>query len=323
MINIHCDPSDVTTKSFIKEWENESDYITAHTSGTTGTPQIIQLSKNDMWQSAIATCKFFNISASSTMVCPLSAEYIAGKMMIVRAIVSGATLYMIKPSNNFDLPNIHQIDLLPIVPSQLDCLINKQADTTILNVLIGGAPLSTDQEASLTNCHFNPYATYGMTETCSHVALRRIDGYNTVYTALPGFSFSVDSRDCLIIENNNFAFQKLNTNDVVQLISSTSFKWLGRHDNVIITGGLKVHPEIIEKKISNILENRNFYITSKKDEKWGEKVIMVIEGDSFCTGQLQTELAKVLERHEIPREYIFLTQMPRTDSGKIKRTKYK
>jgi len=307
---------DNTTERFINEWYNDKAYINAHTSGSTGSPKTIHLLKKDMMVSAISTCRYFNINGKSLMVCPLSADYIAGKMMIVRSIVSGATLHMIKPSNHPDLQPYPHIDLLPIVPSQLSGLMKGTTPGLIDNVIIGGAPLTPVDEISLHSAPFTSYATYGMTETCSHVALRPIVTGNNTYEALPGYTFDTDTRSCLIIHSDIQSFGTLITNDVVQLIDKTHFIWQGRFDNVIISGGLKIHPEIIERTIGTLLEH-NFYITSAPDQKWGQHVVLVIEGKPFDCTSLQEVLRQKMKPHELPREIIFKNTFRRTASGKI------
>lgn len=311
---IHFDDS--ATDEFLKQWNDSKPYVIAHTSGSTGIPKATRLLKSDMEASAIATCRFFNIDEKSNMVCPLSADYIAGKMMIVRALVSGATLYMEHPSNTplrADYPHIH---LVPIVPSQLPGLIDASKRHSIDNVIIGGAPLSPDAEQTLSGVVFSAYATYGMTETCSHVALRRIAGGNNVYGALPGYTFSVDERSCLKITSSAQSFGSLITNDVVELIDDCHFIWKGRFDNVIISGGLKIHPESVEKAISSLI-SRNYYISSRNDTKWGQHVVLNIEGPAFDTADLLETMKVKLKSHELPREIIFHDCFRRTSSGKI------
>lgn len=314
---IHFDDS--ATQRFLEQWDNSQPFIEAHTSGSTGTPKIIRLSKNDMVASATATCEYFGINASSVMVCPLSADYIAGKMMIVRAIVSGATLYMELPSNNPLLTDYPELNLVPIVPSQLPGLVNATRKQQVKNVIIGGAPLSATAEAAIERVSFKAFATYGMTETCSHVALRIIGNHNNVYEALPGYTLGIDNRSCLIINSSTQSFGQIVTNDVVTLVDERHFVWKGRYDNVIISGGLKVHPEIVEKTISKHI-NRELYISAGVDAKWGQRVILNIEGPEFDTEELLSALRMELKTHELPREIIFHDCFSRTKSGKIIRT---
>lgn len=301
----------------MQEWDDPTGlYVKARTSGSTGAPKEILLRKADMIASARATCRFFGIDGDSFMVCPLSASYIAGKMMIVRAIVSGATLSLEPPSSNplsdCDYP---PIDLLPIVPTQVDAIVNQ--NHTIRNIIVGGAPLSLHQEHLLAGFPARVYATYGMTETCSHVALREIG--SDAYSALPGISFGLDERGCLVIDLPEFSQKRIVTNDIVDLVDSTTFRWLGRADNVIITGGLKVHPEMIESKIARMIQSP-FYITSQPDDKWGSTVVLVMEGGKMQDdGPLSDSFRELLPPHERPRKILHVGQIPRTMSGKLLR----
>ena len=312
--------ADYLTIDFINEWYNDSLYITAHTSGSTGTPKKIQLLKQDMIESAIATCKYFGINESSTLVLPLSTNYIAGKMMIVRAIVSGAKLWIEEPSNTPIKNDYGQIDLLPIVPPQSDWLASDcKFSMNINNLIIGGGVLSDIQEKRLIQRGINAYATYGMTETCSHIALRHI--MTDVYKTLPNITVSVDSRNCLIINAPNFSFKTVTTSDIVKLIDDTHFKWVGRYDNVINTGGIKVFPEEIEQKLNPII-HAPFFIHGRNNDKWGSCVVLYIESQPFNTNTLITQMHSILNKYSIPKEIIFVSQFIRTESGKIKRMNY-
>ncbi|MBD5367348.1 MAG: AMP-binding protein [Bacteroides sp.] len=306
---------DAVTESFLEQWNDSTDYITAHTSGSTSAPKPVKLLKSDMKASALSTCSYFDITTSSVLVCPLSADYIAGKMMIVRALMSGATLYMERPSNNPAATHYPDIDLIAIVPSQLEGLVKNCDINKFRNVIIGGAPLSCEQIMLIHSTGLNAYSTYGMTETCSHVALKNLSG-DELYHALPGYSFTTDDRSCLTIHSSVQSFGSLITNDVVNLVDGNSFKWLGRYDNVIMTGGLKVHPELVEQKIGSCLDCC-FYIAPIGDSKWGQIVALYIEGDEFDTTGLLAALSKTLRPHELPRKVIFKNMFNRTKSGKI------
>lgn len=300
---------------FLTEWNDSTkDYITAHTSGSTGKPKTIHLPKTDMVASARATCRFFGLNSDSYMVCPLSASYIAGKMMIVRAIVSGAKLCFEQPSSHpLSAVSYPPIDLVPIVPAQIPAIVSSKQ--TIKNIIVGGAPVPIEGERSLLGMSCSSYATFGMTETCSHVALRPLG--SEIYRALPGISFATDSRDCLVINAPGFSFSRLVTNDIVALIDPLSFRWIGRADNVIITGALKVHPESVEQKIASLID-LPFFIDSEPDEKWGMKIILVIEGgNNLNDSELLYTLAHILPPHERPRAIRHVKVISRTSSGKI------
>lgn len=302
---------------FIAEWHNPLPYIIAHTSGSTGKPKEIRLLKSDIKKSAQATCLRFGITEKSILYLPLSASYIAGKMMIARAIVSGAELIMETPGNNLSI-NAPHIDLAAIVPSQIPALISSHA--IINHAIIGGAEIPHALEQRMLETPIKSYATYGMTETCSHVALRRLG--EREYTAIPGITFSTDCRGCLVINSSEMSFNKLVTNDIVNLSSPTSFAWLGRVDNVINSGGIKLHAEQIENEIRELIpEITTFYITSTRHDKWGEELTMVVESSNPIPN-LETRLQLLANTLHKPKNIIYRQYIERTSSGKIIRTKH-
>lgn len=308
---------------FLDSWRDSSlSCIEAHTSGSTGSPKTVMLPKSDMIVSARATCDRFGITATGTMVCPLPVDYIAGKMMIVRALVSGARIYFEEPSNRplasrYDVP----VDLVPIVPSQIAGLTASPCVGMVRNVIVGGAPIPCESECQLHSMPFRSFHTYGMTETCSHVALREIVPGNDVYEAMPGVTFDVDSRGCLIVSAPGYSFGTIVTNDVADVVDSTHFKWRGRFDNVINTGGLKVFPETVERIISRYVEVP-FYLTGIPDSLWGERVVMVVEGvgNELAERQIMDICRKYLSRHEVPKDIVFVERFKRTISGKVIRS---
>ncbi|MCH5319032.1 MAG: AMP-binding protein [Paramuribaculum sp.] len=310
---------------FFKEWFNESSFVLAHTSGSTGSPKNIRLSKEDMMLSARATCDFFSINSDSTLFCPLSTDYIAGKMMIVRALVSGARLIMSKPSNILNIDYTDSIDLLPIVPSQIQSLLTAAHLSHIRNVIVGGAPICLEQRKKLMEAPFQTFSTYGMTETCSHIALGTVTLDRPIYHALPGITFSVTEESCLIIESPQYSFSPLITKDIVDLIDSRSFLWKGRADNVINSAGVKIHPEEIEAEILPVLSQfksiKDYYITKRPSSKWGEEMILVLESDEPIDKDSVMILIREImtDKKKMPKEIIVLTSFRRTANGKVLR----
>lgn len=318
---------DGLANTFREEWNNSDLYINAQTSGSTGSPKAIRILKKDMIKSAEATCSYFSIRKSSTLVCPLSMDYIAGKMMLVRAFVSGAKLIVIDPSLEALKEITYKIDLLPIVPAQIERLCSMKRPE-ISNVIIGGAPISESQRDILINSGLNSHATYGMTETCSHVAISHITPREDEFEALPGIHFRTNSDGCLIIEAPNFAFKELHTRDVVELIDTTHFYWRGRLDNVINSGALKFYPEEIETDILPAIkkwpEITDYYITSRPSDKWGREVVLVIETDvTIEENKLFSEIRQTLkDKRQLPKAIISMTSFDRTGSGKVRRIKF-
>lgn len=311
------DPEEIC-RDFIEEWHDGSkDYIMARTSGSTGKPKNIRLLKSDMETSARATCRYFGINSNSILACPLSPEYIAGKMMIVRAMVSGARLVVESPSNSpLRQWRYGRPDLTAVVPSQIDGLLENTGGE-LGSVIVGGSPVTDSQERVMVGSGVDFYATYGMTETCSHVALRKAG--ESKFEALPGFRFTTDQRGCLVIKSETMSFGHLITNDIVTLHDDCHFQWKGRFDNVIISGGIKLFPEEIEREIAPFVIGHDFFITSRPSDRWGEELVMIIEGDRLDTEALDRELSLNIDHKHKPKAYILKKSLQRTETGKLLR----
>ena len=275
---------------FLENWFDQSEFILLETSGSTGTPKTIKLSKASMRNSAHMTNNYFELSKDISALLCLPASYIAGKMMLVRAIVGGYNLTTVKPTAN-PFENLHElIDFAAITPFQLFHSIESLKSKKVKKLIVGGSPISNMLESHAMNIPTALYETYGMTETCSHIALRRFNGLekSNFFTVLNGISIHKDERHCLIIEAPHLLDSEIITNDIVEIISPKSFKWLGRYDSVINSGGVKIHPEQVEKKLENVI-SVGFFIGSIPDEQLGEKVVLFIESQSF-TNQMIVDL---------------------------------
>jgi len=311
--------NDRATLSFLDEFLGDGDTVVAHTSGSTGAPKAIRLSKEAMRLSARATNAFFGIGSGAVMACPLSADYIAGKMMIVRALEAKACLWML-PARRAGLldglpSDILAVALLPVVPAQLEQLLASPRSAIVRNVIVGGAPLSPEMELRLRDAPFQTYATYGMTETCSHVALRCISDGETMFTPMPGVEFTQDDRGCLVVNG-------LVTNDVVELVGR-HFRWLGRADNVFISGGVKLNPEALEEALRREMPGLPaFYFTSRQSMEWGREAVMVTLDSNIDNDVVMAACRRVLPRAGVPKEIIFDPTPEYTRSGKIKRRVY-
>lgn len=318
-------------EGFLRQWESEEAHIVAHTSGSTGAPKEIRLPKSDIMVSARATNRRFGINSGSRLLCPLSANYIAGKMMIARAIAADCEVAFCRPSNRFlQSPEATGylaggVDLLPIVPSQCLSLLEslKSNPSAIRNVIIGGGALPHDAEEALLAARppgMGIFATYGMTETCSHVALRGLGEEH--FTAMPGVSFSLDNRECLRITAPEYSFTELQTNDIARLVNDSEFIWRGRFDNVINSGGIKIFPEETERKLLGKLPCR-FYLKGVADPKWGEAVRLVIEDDpaSPCVSDesIMEICRECLSPFELPKSIRRVKTLPVTSTGKLRR----
>lgn len=319
MSHLHIYGEGDAERAFMEEWNSAGEFVTAHTSGSTGQPKEIKLRKSDMMKSARSTNIRFAIGSSSRLFSPLSAKYIAGKMMIVRAMEAQCELILETPSNN-PLHNDYggEIDLMAVVPSQcLELIRNPLAHKQLQNLIVGGAPMSGNIERQLHEMPWKTFATYGMTETCSHVALRMCG--DSSFEAMPGICFRHDERECLIIDAPDFSFKEITTNDVVELHDPHHFKWLGRFDNVINSGGIKLYPEEIEKQLEGKLPHP-FYISAVTDEKWGEAVGLTLLDGSIAPDQALEICRSTLPPYSIPKHIRLKKQLDYTPNGKLKRS---
>ena len=304
----------------IKEWKDPSlEFIEAHTSGSTGKPKLIRLPKELLRRSAERSVNHFGIDSRTRLHLALSPAYIAGKMMIIRALEAQCKLTWEEPSASplESGETTDPIQLLAIVGAQLPGLIENHRRgklPEIRHLLIGGAPLTSTMREMAVEGPWDAWESYGMTETASHIALRRITpGEILPFETLSGISVSCDNDDCLIIDMGPDGI--FHTNDIAQLIDSGKFFILGRKDNVIITGGHKVFPEQLESILARKLpEGLRFYVTSRPSEKWGEEIVLVIEGTPMELPDFHT---MSLESFQIPRHVVFMPKLKTTSTGKI------
>ncbi len=307
--------------TFFKEWFSNSRFMNVYTSGSTGKPAIIQLQKKHMIQSALSTASFFKLPEKTLALCCLPLGYIAGKMMLVRALTLGWHLDVVKPSSS-PLTSLKKVyDFSAMVPLQLSNSLDKMY--LIRKLIVGGGVVPYSLEKSIQNITTHVYATYGMTETITHVAVKPLNYVThnpnkTTYKTLPNVTIDLDSRGCLIINAPTISSEKVVTNDVVEIISETEFIWKGRFDNVINSGGIKLYPEVLEKKISSKI-TRRFFMAGVPDNKLGEKLLLFIEGKPYNINKKNIFLE--LSKFEIPKEIIFISQFIETKTGKIQRIK--
>lgn len=304
---------------FLIEWLSKDTTIVVHTSGSTGTPKPIVLKKEHMVNSAIATGSFFELKEGDTALLCLPAAYIAGKMMLVRAMVLGLALDFVDPSSNPLEKAKSNYDFCAMIPLQVNASIHKL--NQVKKLIIGGAAVSVDLKNKLKNGTTLLYETYGMTETITHIAVKQINAIATSFKALPNVTLSVDSRDCLIVYAPKISTQLITTNDVVTLVSDTEFKWLGRYDTIINSGGIKLNPEQIETKLSDFITT-DFFISSLPDVILENKLILLIEGPEGLTDLISMlKNSSVFSTYEIPKEIYYLPAFVHTASGKINRSK--
>lgn len=312
---------------FLLEWLDDKDEIQVKTSGSTGVPKLISLKKQYMINSAKSTAEALKLETGQTALLGLSAEYIAGKMMVVRAMVIGLNLIAVEPSGN-PLENLNKdIDFTAFVPLQLTNILKLEDSSNqlkkIRKVLIGGGVLNDHLIKEIVRFPNNFYESYGMTETCTHIALRKLNGRNQekYFKTLTGVKISTDHRSCLIIDAPHLNEMQLTTNDQVTLFSDSEFLIRGRFDNIINSGGIKISPEVVEDKLRKLIKE-NFLITSVPDLQLGEKIILLIESDQTNLNalyELWALIESVLSPFEIPKQIDFIKPFNYTPSGKIDR----
>ena len=304
--------------TFLSAWFNDHDFVIVQTSGSTGEPKPIQLKKEFMINSALATGKFFNIQENTSALLCLSTDYIAGKMMLVRALTLGWNLDIVNPTNN-PLKSIDKhYQFSAMVPLQLQNSLSYIYK--VQKLIVGGGVVSSELKEKLQDISTEVFATYGMTETITHVAVKKLNQFkkdkHSFYQSLPNVTLYIDERNCLAMEASKVSDDFIVTNDVVQLISENQFEWLGRYDNVINSGGVKLHPEKIEEKLSSIIKQR-FFVAGVSDDRFGEKLILIIEGEKK---EISFKLVKNLSKYETPKEVYFVNSFVETETKKIQRT---
>ena len=299
--------------NFLTSWFDENDFILVKTSGSTGTPKEIKLKKIDLISSSKLTADYFNLKPGDKVINCLPVEYIAGKMMLVRSLVLGLDLYLF-PVNSSPIKQIQKnYDLIAFTPMQLENSI--LFIDRIKNVLVGGSAVNENLKQKILNINTNVYETYGMTETITHIAVRNLTKGENEFTTLPGIE--IGKRDnCLFIKPNHLSIEMVQTNDIVQFTNKNKFLLIGRRDFIINSGGVKLNPEAIEKKLAKYI-SADFVISSIDNSKFGEVVALVFKKnipDNY--NKAFTHLSK----YEIPKEVLAIDNFPE-NNGKINRVK--
>ena len=305
--------------TFLKEWENSEETITVNTSGSTGKPKLIKLKKEHMLISAKKTLAQLSIPTSSTFHLGLSTKTIAGKMMIIRALANNSKLLICDVSSDTLSSITEDVHFSALVPIQLQHYLQQTPSSLVDTIIVGGATLSINLEQLATNYPKRIYQSYGMTETISHVALRRINKeISPSYHALPGIEFSTNDANELIIYYPEINPLPILTTDIVELLDPQTFNWLGRSDFCINTGGIKLFPESIESRLANLIQYP-IMITSLPDDRLGSILVLLIETNdspSFSKALFNG----ILGPFEIPKYFQVLPYFVKTENGKINRT---
>lgn len=305
---------------FIVDWLSEKPIVEVSTSGSTGTPKKIQLKKEQMVNSALATGAYFQLEPKQKTLLCLPCTGIAGKMMLVRAMVMGLHLDAVKPSSK-PLKEDKRYDFVAMVPLQVQNSIDRLSQ--IKTLIIGGAPVDTKLLSKLQDSTVQAFETYGMTETITHIALKRINHQSSEYfETLSGVHIETDDRGCLVIDAPKISDAKVVTNDLVELKSENQFKWLGRYDSIINSGGIKLFPEKIEKELAPVINNR-FFVAGLPDKTLGQKLVLVVEGEPINEHNLLQSIKALpsISKYEVPKEVYFVNAFVETATQKINRTK--
>lgn len=324
-------PFEQGIQEFIREWQSGKDSFIIHTSGSTGKPKPITISREQMEASAGFTIEALSLQAGQNALICLDTRYIAGKMMLVRAMTGQMNMIIQNPSSN----PLKDIDIQPhfaaMVPLQLQEILTDKTSTVKLNamqaVIVGGAPVGSALQTEIQQLKVPVYATYGMTETVSHIALKKLNGpdKSDYYHAFPEVSLGLNSRGCLTIQSVLTGHRKITTNDRALLHKDHQFEWLGRIDNVINSGGVKVQCEkienVAEKFFAELNISNRFFVTGIADQKLGQSVTLVVESavplaqEKALMESLQSELGKF----ETPRRVIYFSAFKETPTGKVNR----
>lgn len=328
---LKADPSSAYENSIIKflnDWFKGKEYFIHQTSGSTGKPKEISIKRGQMIVSARQTIKALKLQPAKRALLCINPNFIGGKMMLVRAMVNQMDLIMFDPSANplGKIPATSRFHFAAMVPLQLRNTINTNGEklNNIEKLIIGGAPVSYGLQKQLSVYKTSIYATYGMTETVSHIGLKKLSPPAEKYfTVLGDTKLQTDKRGCLTIKGSVTASKTIITNDLVRLIDNAHFEWLGRFDNVINSGGVKVQPEKIESVISQyeiLNKNQRFFIAGLPDNRLGQKVTLIVEGKSLLNiSELKSLLSVRLNKYEVPQEITTLNKFIDTSSGKIDR----
>lgn len=317
--------------TFVKSWLSGQNKFELQTSGSTGTPKAIECDRQQMEKSARRTLDVFALKPGSKVLSSLHPMFIAGKMMLVRAIVGELELEVVTPSSN-PLSNLNHeasIDFAAFTPNQIEHVLNENPDklNQVKTILIGGAGLHPILEAKLQNIESNVFHSYAMTEALTHVAIRKVNGpeKSNHFHGLKNVTFKLDKRSCLVINDEELGIKNLVSNDIVELIDETSFQWIGRYDNVINSGGIKIQIEAVEREIETVFQNMNiaynFCVVSEPDAALTNKMILFIEGAKvdLIDQSILEAIREKLPKYHAPKDIIWVPGIILTKSGKIDR----
>jgi len=307
-------------RAIIELWNEKSPVYQVKTSGSTGSPKSITLTREQLEASAKRSNSFFNLDENSLVLLSLSSHTIGGKMMIIRALVGNYSIEIREPGANpiVELSSGSHYSFISLVPYQVKRILEEtpenldQFDT----ILLGGMGLSTQLEQTLASITPKVYIGFGMTETVSHIALRRMG--NPVYETLEGVELEA-SEDGLVISDSKLGIERMQTTDLVELMDPRHFTWLGRADFVINSGGIKIHPENLEQAVDGLIETP-FIIGGIPHETLGEACVLLVEKllpeEKFK--QVQEVIREKFGKYAAPKQQV-VSSILKTENGKIRR----
>lgn len=314
---------------FLLEWLSPTDFVLVKTSGSTGSPKTIELPKAVMRASAVMTAQRFELGEGQKALLCLSAGYVAGKMMLVRALSLGLHLTAIQPTSRPFESLSESFDLAACIPLQVQQSLAEDVERERIGnvrvVLVGGGPVSRELAEELRQMPTGFYATYGMTETASHVATRALSGPATSnwFEAMPEVVLSMHTNGCLTISAPHLNVSNILTTDLIEHDGHKRFRWLGRNNNIINSAGVKVIPEQIEEQLSKLTPKRTL-VFGVNDELLGERVVLLIEDTPWPEAEVHVlldQLAAAMPAYHIPKDIHFTTAFAETETGKIQRKK--
>lgn len=310
---------------FLKTWFDKTEEIIVQTSGSTGKPKLISIPKQSFVESAKNTCEYLKLNSKTSALLCIPVKYIGGKMMVIRALFKSYNLYVVEPSANPFTNFNKKIDFIALTPYQAFETggdNKKELENTDI-VIIGGGEINNLFLEVIKFYKNKMYSTFGMTETVSHIALKRISGKELSgnFEVLADYNISKNEENCLMIDCPTLTDKQIVTNDLVEIVTEKEFKWLGRKDNIINSGGIKISPEEIEQKLQPILIGMKFYVSSVLDEKLGNKLVLVVNKSIFLTLDIKLSfINSKLEKHKTIKQIIYVDEFEYTENGKIIRS---
>lgn len=320
----------MTLQDFLSEWHNEAPTVKVRTSGSTGVPKEMLVEKERMVNSARMTCKFLNLKRGDKALLCMPVDYIAGKMMVVRSIVAEMELISVEPSAHPLAGLISIPDFAAMTPMQVARTFENADEMSIFQkircVIIGGGAIDHSLENKLKDCPNAVWSTYGMTETLSHIALRRVSGQSATqwYTPLEGIRISQADNSTLTIDAPMLHKETLHTNDLVEMNDKKQFRIIGRCDNTVNSGGVKIQIEEVEERLKDSCPSTPFIITSRPDPVFGEIIVALLLKSTDEMGEKAIQDAiSALPKYWRPKYIVHTEKLPMTETGKPDRAKAK